>query len=72
MSKDSYLILYNRAKEAKPYQPTATWCANARYQTNELLHPKIKSKFIPDDTLCTKREFIKDNFYLASPQGLEP
>ena len=72
MSKDSYLVLYNSAKGAKPYQPTATWCANSRYQPNELLHPKIKSKFIPDDTLVNKREFIRDNFYLASPEGLEP
>jgi hypothetical protein len=62
MSKDSYLILYNRAKEAKPYQPTATWCANARYQTNELLNSKTKLKYIPDEILITKRDFIKDNF----------
>lgn len=62
MSENNYLLLYALAKGTGPYQPTATWCANARYQTNELLHPKIKSKFIPDDTLYTKREFIKNNF----------
>ena len=62
MSEHNYMLLYVNAKGAKPYQPTSTWCANARYQTTELLHPKIKSKFVPDEILITKREFIKDNF----------
>lgn len=62
MSKDNYLLLYVLAKGTKPYQPTSTWCANTQYQNSELLHSKIKSKFIPDESLVTKREFIKDNF----------
>ena len=61
MSKDNYLLLYKLAKGTTPYQPNATWCANARYENSELLHPKIKLKFIPDDILHTKREFIRNN-----------
>lgn len=61
MSKNNYMILYVNAKGTKPYQPTSRWCANAIYQINEFLHPKIKSKYIPDEILITKREFIKDN-----------
>ena len=70
MSKDTYLLLYKLAKGSKPYQPSATWCANAQYKNSELLHPKIKLNFMPDEILHTTGEFIRNN--LASPQGLEP
>ena len=62
MSKDNYLLLYKLVEGTKPYQPTSTWCANTQYKNSELLHPKIKLKFVPDEILITKRDFIKDNF----------
>jgi hypothetical protein len=62
MSEGNYLLLYELAKDNEPYRPTATWCTSVQYQTTDLLHPKIKSKFIPDEILVIKREFIKDNF----------
>ena len=60
--EDSYLKLYELSKGTKPYQPKETWCANTQFAVTEFLHSKEKSKFIPDEILLTKREFIKDNF----------
>jgi hypothetical protein len=60
--ENSYLQLYLFADSKTPYQPTSFWCANAQYKVDELLFNKEKSKFIPDEILLTKREFIRDNF----------
>ena len=61
-SLDHYKILYELDENWTPYQPTSKWCSNAQFVATELLHPKEKSKFIPDEILLTKREFIKNNF----------
>jgi hypothetical protein len=60
--QDSYMCLYFLDENSKPYQPTSRWCANAQFAVTEFLHSKEKSKFVPDEILVTKREFIRDNF----------
>jgi hypothetical protein len=54
------MILYNMSHKLPPYQPTATWCANAVYKNDEYLLRKESIKFAPDKVLSTKKEFIRD------------
>jgi hypothetical protein len=59
-SENDFMILYNASRNLPPYQPTATWCANAVYKNDESLLRKESIKFVPDNFLKTKREFIRD------------
>ena len=61
-SSDHYKLLYELDRSKSQYQPRGSWCVNAHYETGEFLRSKEKSKFIPDEILVTKREFIRDNF----------
>lgn len=61
-SKDNYLILYEFAKGRPPYQPTSSWSIDASYKPDKFFLLKDKTKFVPDEFLLTKKEFIRDKF----------
>jgi hypothetical protein len=61
-TENNYLGLYKLAHNLPPYQPTSKWCANAHYKNDEFFLKKESIKFVPDNILITKREFIRDNF----------